>query len=465
MKSWDRLDPQARARATDEAIHSQFAHAVGVFSPYWIEKLASLGLDPAGIRARDELAAIPAVAERDIAPTGDPAEFGSLVLRIPEHWAMHAEGPRLRSALLSRLRDRDAYRRAVMMDRRPATFFSTGLGMDYLVAATRGDLDLMARAGARLFDVLGISASDALLVALRPNRTVSYRGLVLAALASGVPALTAGAEGLAEAIRLFPATVLAAESGRLADVLEELAASGAELGQLRLALAVGAPSEEDRLAAEQALADSGAAPDAVVLAVHAPAGARVLWGECHQAGAGERSLHTYPDLEVVEVCDPDTGESYVGEGPGETVLTQLGFQGSALVRWRTGDLVDGPLLTQACSGCGRAVTRIPTEGLLAGALVVEVNGIRTDLRAVAAVLAARPDVSEWVLAAGRRARDGAGALIAHLAVDGRDAGDVALEVAEALMDGPGPVTQIVATDQGSLRRPSGDALTARIVRS
>lgn len=453
---------EAQGRAAAAAIRSQFAHAIGPHSPYWKERLATLGLDPSGIASSEDLARVPAVCERDIAATGDPAEFGSLVLRIPDHWAQHAEGPLLRRALLDRLRDRDGYQRVLLSDFRPTTFFAAGLGMDYLLGATRGDLDLMARAGARLFAVLGISTTDSLLIAVRPNRTVLYRGLVLAALASGVPALTVGPEGLAEAIRLVPATVLAADSRRLADVIEELASSDADLSQLRLALALGAPSEEDRLAAEQSLADAGAAPGAMVLAVHAPAGARVLWAECAQAPSGARSFHTYPDLEVVQMCDPDTGENYVGEGPAEPVLTQLGFRGSALVRWRTGDVAEAGLLGPPCPGCGRTVPRIPSERLRAGALVADVNGFRTDLRAVAAVVSGRPEVLEWVLSVGRRRRDGAGRLTVHLSV-ATDAGEVALDVAEDLLDGPGPATQIVATPPSEFNWPAGAALTARIV--
>ena len=54
--------------------------------------------------ARPGLAALPAVGERDVCPDGDPAGAAGLVLQAGESgYALHAEGPVLRRALLRRL--------------------------------------------------------------------------------------------------------------------------------------------------------------------------------------------------------------------------------------------------------------------------------------------------------------------------------------------------------------------------
>src|SRR2546430_246268 len=78
-------------------------------------------------------------------------------------FALHAQGPTLRRAIGLRLTRRDAYRRVVETDTKPTTYTWTGLGFRYPVASTRGDLDVVARAGARLFRVLGITGDDAVL--------------------------------------------------------------------------------------------------------------------------------------------------------------------------------------------------------------------------------------------------------------------------------------------------------------
>lgn len=448
--------------ARDRAIRAQVMGVVGVGSAYWRERFTALGLDPTTIAGAAELSRIPPVTERDVSPGGEPADFAALVVAPPERWAVHADGLALRRALARRLIDRDAYRRAVAYDTRPVSFLSAGLTVDYLLACTRGDLDLMARAGARLLAVLGVGAADTMLLAVPPGPSVGYRGLALAALAAGVPALTPGADPgeVAAYLAIAPASVLAAPADQLADLLDAL--SGTDLSGLRLAVAVGVPSAADRLAAEQALADAGAAPGARVLAVHAPSGARVLWAEC----PGQAALHTYPDLEVVEVCDPDTGEDYAGSGVGELVITQLGFRGSALLRWRTGDLVAGPVVGGPCPGCGRNVPRLPTDGMRAGGLAVTLGersgGARVDLRMVTGVLAGWAGLDDWALGLGRRGWDGTDLLTAYLATTG-DPGELAVGLAPALAGAAAPLrTQVVISAPEQYAPPAGARLTARI---
>jgi hypothetical protein len=463
VSSWDRRSERELARSRDAAIARQMADVVGIGSPFWVDRLAALELTASAITNAAQLARLPALTERDVSPQGDPAQFASLVVQPPQRWAAHADGPVLRRALTRRLRNRDGYRRVVETDTRPTSFLEAGLTMDYLLACTRGDLDLMARAGARALSVLGIGPADTMAIAVPPAATVEYRGLALAALAAGVPALTPGGDPAAVAawLAVAPVSVLAAPAAELAGLLDAL--TGTDLSALRLAVAVGAPSAADRLAAEQALADAGAAPGARVLAVHAPNGARVLWAECPQAPADQAALHTYPDLEVVQLCDPETGEDYRGDGPGEPVLTQLGFRGSALVRWRTGDLAGGPVLDAACPGCARTVPRLASGGLAAGGLAAGVAEGRLDLRAVAGLLSGWPGLADWAIAVGRRARDGAGRITVHLGASA-DPGELVGQLAPALEQAAGVLpSQIVAVPAARFTRPEGDALTPRIV--
>lgn len=477
MATWDHSSAAGLTRLRNAAVRTQFSHAIGPYSPYWSERLVASGVEASRVRTAADLDRLPAVGEADLCPDGDAAGMARLVLTPPDRWAVHAGGLALRRAMWRRIFDRGAYRTAVDVDTRPTTFLVAGLGLRYLLACTRGDLDLMARAGARLFAVLGITRADCLFVCLPPRPTVENRGLQLAALATGVPAVAPGPRvgAVAEALRLVPATVLAAPSARFADLVEELASAGADLTSVRLGLLVGAPAADDRLAAEQALADNGR-EGATVLAVHAPAGARVLWGECPQAPESQRGLHTYPDLEVVQLCDPDTGHAYAGEGPAEPVLTQLGFRGSALVRWRTGDVVAGPLDTAHCPGCRRSVPRIPSQGIRVGGLVAplaDTDGAvgRLDLRALGVAVAGHDGVADWAVAVGPRSRDASPSVVLHLCVSaeggppGEDRlADVALAVAQTVGERAGMVpTQIVAGPAGQFAFPAGEPVTAHIV--
>ena len=87
--------------------------------------------------------------------------------------------------------------------------------------------------------------------------------------------------------------------------------------------------------------------------------ARKCWSEC--PGEAEGGFHLYPDMEIVEIVDPDTGKP-VGDGEtGELVYTNIVGRGSTILRYRTGDLIIGGITHETCPYCGRTVPRIGSQ--------------------------------------------------------------------------------------------------------
>jgi phenylacetate-coenzyme A ligase PaaK-like adenylate-forming protein len=64
----------------------------------------------------------------------------------------------------------------------------------------------------------------------------------------------------------------------------------------------------------------------------------------------------YPDIEYFEVVDRDGNRVPEGQ-PGELVYTALDWRGTAVVRYRTGDMTKG-IEYEPCPHCGRTVPRI-----------------------------------------------------------------------------------------------------------
>lgn len=406
--SWDRRSPQQQVRLRDALVGAQFRDAIGPFSPYWRDRLRGLGIRGSQVSDAAALRRLPAVGERDLCPDGDPAGAAALVLQADEAgWALHTAGPQLRRGIATRLRGGPSYRRQVEAEVRPTSYSFGGLALRLPLASTRNDLDLAARAGARLWAVLGLTRSDVLVSALPVEHRVAHLGLVSAALGAGAPAAFPGAAPAAvtEALRLLPATVLALGAEQPG---ADLAAIGAVPAGVTTVLLVGAPTAGARAEVSAAL------PGRRVLGVWGPPDGRVLYGE---STPGDGYV-TYPDLELLDVVDPDTGEQLAAGAAGELVLTQLGFRGSALVRWRTGCLLDEPLRSTPGRD-RRTVPRLPSA-LAPGALVpvVRLRGAdrAVDLRAVSAALARRTDLVAFRVDLGPRARDGAVQLIVRVAL-------------------------------------------------
>jgi len=461
--SWDRRPPAQLAKTQEGAVRTQVVDAVGPFSPFWRGRLKALGRSASSVASLSGLASLPAAGERDLCPDGDPSGAAGLVLQASESgYALHAEGPRLRQALTRRLTSPGSYRAIVEQDTRPTSYVWAGLGLRFPLASTRSDLDVVARAGARLWQVLGLTRADVVVSALPTLLTAQTQALQLGALGAGSPLLSPGArtEAVVSALSLVPTTVLVVPALGGVELVEALADAGAALATVKTVLVAGAPYDEERAELREALDDAGL-DKALLLAVHVPDGHRLMWGEC-RASAGSTGLHTYPDLEVLALVDPETGEK--GSGEGELVLTQLGLRGSALLRWRTGDLAES-IAAGACSACRRTVPRV--VGVRRGALVPEL-ALRTgakpvDLRAVASAVGGRTDVRDWRVVLGRSGRDDADELLVHVVPPaGVDAAEVAVGVARDVRVACGSLpTQVVVAESGAL--PSGAGLTRRIL--
>jgi len=163
---------------------------------------------------------------------------------------------------------------------------------------------------------------------------------------------------------------------------------------------------------------------------------------------------------VVQVVDPDTGES--AHGAGELVLTQLGMRGSALLRWRTADVV-AAISGGACPSCRRVVPRL--EGLQRSALVAGVGeGQLVDLRTIASALSGRTDIRDWRVVVGRRRRDGASQVVVHLVDGGVNDAAAVIGAATDIRSVAGALpTQIVVGDDRDFASLYGTALSARML--
>lgn len=98
-----------------------------------------------------------------------------------------------------------------------------------------------------------------------------------------------------------------------------------------------------------------------VMATYAFTESKTAWPECPDHGdeqAEPSGYHIYPDLGIIEIVNPETGETVPDGEPGEIVYTPLDSRGSVVLRYRTGDCISGGITYEPCPQCGRKCPRL-----------------------------------------------------------------------------------------------------------
>lgn len=458
---WDRRRVAARDRERGDALARWLDHEVRPFSRWWRERLEGVQ-----IRRLEDLAGVAVLTEAEAAAAGGPGNPSLLLLPTEEQFKRHAErGDLLRAARELRGGGAAARRAAIFRRYKPVHVHEAGVVNLLTMAYTRSDLDRLHLAGARLVEVLGLGADDALVSAVPAGPSLRFWGLYHAALAARMTALHprgAGQEPLGpvrRALAMLGASVLAVPVDEAVAVLEGLADEGTKVPELRTVLSVG-PPPQTRLREEIAQSAERLADGEVrVQAVWAPECARALWGEPRPATAdpteASYGLHTYPDLEVIEVRDVDSGETAEEGKPGELLYTSLGWRGTATVRLATGSWTAGLVTSVPCPLTGRTVPRL-APAAVDGAWQPAVAGadgsrVRPDLRRAPAAL--RDAGGDEAGLRGWSLRPVDGRLVLGLDLpDGADPGLGAL-FAEAVAEAIGVVPQVRIGDAAAAARP------------
>jgi phenylacetate-coenzyme A ligase PaaK-like adenylate-forming protein len=101
----------------------------------------------------------------------------------------------------------------------------------------------------------------------------------------------------------------------------------------------------------------------------------------------------------MEVVDPQTGRPLPPGQPGELAFTPLAARGSVVLRYRTGDYIDGGLTYEPCPYCGRSAPRL-VGNISRRSEVKEMNldkikGTLVDFNELEHVLDDSPHIGSW----------------------------------------------------------------------
>jgi phenylacetate-CoA ligase len=422
------------------------------YSPYYRRLFDEHKIDPRSIKSVDDLRRIPFTAKKDIAPTAEhPTRHLDIVLQ-PDLEKLRKYAPKsklLRLLWLRALHGDEAAKEEVRREYGPVhVIFTTGrtaLPTQFVYSTV--DFDRLHLIGKRIGEVGGIHPDARSLNVFPFAPHLAFWQTY--AVGQAVPTLiihtgggkVMGTSGNILAMARMQPEVVIGIPGFVYHMLRQAAHEGVKLTKLRK-IALGGERVPLGLRARlgEICAEMGA-PDVHVQSVLGFTEARVCWAECtppdHETSYG---FHTYPDLEIFECVDPETGEP-VGPGErGELVYTTLGGRGSCVIRYKGGDIADGGIVYDPCPGCGRIVPRISTtlsrRSDIGEFQLTKIRGTLVDLNNFLPSMASIEEVDEWQVVVRKKDGDAHGLdeIVLSVALrDGVDADAVKRKITAKLL--------------------------------
>jgi phenylacetate-coenzyme A ligase PaaK-like adenylate-forming protein len=419
--TWAELQRQDLRKLQAEQLYRFLNETVYPFHPYYRALFDKLKIDPRKIRSAADLQALPFTSKADLLPTAEePEKFRRFVI-TPDPAALRK---RARTIVRAIVHGREHVRRELEREFRPIFMTATTGRSSSPVAFFFTDYDLrnLRQAGERLIETFETTTEQRAVNMFPFAPHLAFWQVALGAMEYGLLVLSTGGgkvmgtEGnIAVIDRIKPDCIigiptfvyhvlrLASEEGRRWPKISKIVLGGEK-----------APQGMKRKLIE--LCQKMGAGEVTVLSTYGFTEARMAWGECpaslHKSADGSiksSGFHLYPDKEIFEVINPDTGKT-VGEGEaGELVYTCIDGRGSVVLRYRTGDFVDGGVTWEPCPYCKRTVPRI--IGNISRASNVKdlnfskVKGTIVNFNDLQMLLDDVPEVMEWQLEIRKRNDD------------------------------------------------------------
>jgi phenylacetate-CoA ligase len=375
------------------------------FSVHYKKLFSENGLTADSFNSLEDLAKIPFTSKPDLLNTPEnPQHFRDFVLVPDEKILSHRPGTILKAIA----HGRESVRKSFEAEFRPIFMtFTTGRAAEPVpFLYSQHDLTNLATAARRVMEVCGARVDDRMLNAFpyAPHLAfwlTHYAGTSFGSLmfSTGGGKVT-GTDGTLRLIRKLKPNVLIGIPTFLYHVLRQAVDEGLRWENLRC-LVLGGEKVSDGLRVKlRELATQLGAPHVDVMATYGFTECKMAWPECpcapDQSSAG---YHLSPDLGIIEIVDPKSGEVVPDGHPGEIVFTPLDARGTVVLRYRTGDYIDGGLTFEPCPHCHRTVPRlagnISRSSEIKQMRLDKIKGTLVDFNELEHVLDDAPDIGAW----------------------------------------------------------------------
>lgn len=362
--SWHRLERGEVLARQGRRLHRYLRDCVLPFSARYGEVFRARGLTADDIRSVADLEKVPFTRKEDLLPTDEnPRRALDFVLK-PEPAAL---ARRPATVLRALWRGRERVREELGREWRPVFMTSTtGRSTEPVpFLYTARDLELLGLGGGRIVELGGVAADERMLNMFPFAPHLAFWYMHHAGLDRNVFALATGGgkvmgtEGNLRAILKLRPQVLVAMPTFLYHVLTLAADEGRRIEGLRILVLGGEKVPDGTRRKLGELCARLGSPGVRIMATYGFTEAKLAWSEC-PITPGERppGYHLYPDLGIIEIVDPKTGNVVPDGTGGEIVWTPLEARGTVVLRYRTGDHCEEGLRWEPCPCCGRRMPRL-----------------------------------------------------------------------------------------------------------
>jgi phenylacetate-CoA ligase len=405
QQHWHRLPETAVRRLQAEQLRRHLRTVVLPFSAHYRKMFEGNGFCADSFRTLEDLRHVPFTTKADLLNTAEqPQRFKDFIV-VPDEKVLVR---RPRTVARALVHGREAVKQGFEAEFRPIfVTFTTGRSADPTpFFYTKRDLEHLATAGRRVIEVCAARREDRLLNTFPFAPHLAFWLAHYAGTAGGILMLSSGGgkvmgtEGNIRHLRKFKPDGLIGIPTFLYHLLHQAAEEGVHCENLRR-IVLGGEKVSDGLRHKlRDLARELGASNVEVLATYGFTEAKQAWAECpfpHDRPSS--GYHLYPDLGILEVIDPQTGEILPPGQPGEIVFTPLDARGTVVLRYRTGDYTDGGLTYEPCPHCGRTLPRL-LGNISRRSEVKEMNldklkGTLVDFNQLEHVLDDAPHIGAW----------------------------------------------------------------------
>ncbi|PKQ28311.1 MAG: hypothetical protein CVT63_03520 [Candidatus Anoxymicrobium japonicum] len=375
-RNWDRMSFEEQREYRDRKLSYFVRTQLYPYSPFYRKMFNDAALAPEDIRGVDDLRKLPFTRKSDIAPSADEHDRYERFVLKPLTRAAEERMPRLqflKTRFDSLFKGDEFVLSARLFEYAPVhvQFTAGQTGRPTPVMFTRSDVERMAEAGRRILELAGfgveIERKDAVILNAMPFASHLWFQMIARGMErAGILSLYTGGESSAIAARRISDTARSVKvtgiigmPGNVFEVLRSAIEEEIDLSSLRLVILGGERISKDIKEDMHEFLRKTGARDAFVVGAFGFTEGRKGYSEC--ASGADAGYHIYPDMDYLEIIDPET-EAPVAEGEdGELVYTCLDGRGTCVLRFRTGDYVKGGIVYEPCPSCGRTVPRLGSD--------------------------------------------------------------------------------------------------------